>query len=59
MNGLGREACIANFKEQVDVFVKNDVDLLLGEVGFLVHGVAKRLGSNLSHRRGLSTGSPL
>ncbi|KAJ7385430.1 hypothetical protein OS493_016514 [Desmophyllum pertusum] len=31
MNGLGREACIANFKKQVDVFVKNDVDFLLGE----------------------------
>lgn len=31
MNDLGREACIANFKKQVDVFVKNDVDFLLGE----------------------------
>lgn len=34
MNDLGREACIANFKKQVDVFVKNDVDFLLGEVCF-------------------------
>ena len=32
MSGLGKEVVQEEFKKQVDVFVKNDVDFLLGEV---------------------------
>ena len=32
MSGLGKEVVQQEFKKQVDVFVKNDVDFLLGEV---------------------------
>jgi len=34
MSGLGKEFVQKEFKKQVDVFVKNDVDFLLGEVIF-------------------------
>ena len=30
--GKGKEAVQAEFKKQLDVFVKNDVDFLIGEV---------------------------
>ena len=36
MSGLGKEVVQQEFKKQVDVFVKNDVDFLLGEVIFSV-----------------------
>lgn len=34
MSGLGKEVVQQEFKKQVDVFVKNDVDFLLAEVIF-------------------------
>ena len=34
MSGLGKEVVQEEFKKQVNVFVKNDVDFLLGEVIF-------------------------
>ena len=30
--GLGKEAVQKEFKKQIDIFVKNDVDFLIGEV---------------------------
>ena len=30
--GLGKEAVQREFKKQIDIFVKNDVDFLIGEV---------------------------
>ena len=32
MSGLGKEIVQQEFQKQIDVFVKNDVDFLLGEV---------------------------
>lgn len=32
MSGLGKEAVQREFQEQIDIFVKNDVDFLIGEV---------------------------
>ena len=32
MSGLGKEVVQKEFQKQIDVFVKNDVDFLLGEV---------------------------
>ena len=32
MSGLGKEVVQKEFQRQVDVFVKNDVDFLIGEV---------------------------
>ena len=38
MSGLGKEVVQREFQKQVDIFVKNDVDFLLGEVReFLLH----------------------
>ena len=36
MSGLGKEVVQEEFKKQVDVFVKNNVDFLIGEVNFSV-----------------------
>ena len=36
MSGLGKEVVQEEFKKQVDVFVKNNVDFLIGEVIFSV-----------------------
>ena len=36
MSGLGKDVVQQEFKKQVDVFVKNDVDFLIGEVIFSV-----------------------
>ena len=32
MSGLGKEAVQKEFQKQIEVFVKNDVDFLIGEV---------------------------
>ena len=32
LSGLGKEAVQKEFKKQIDIFVKNDVDFLIGEV---------------------------
>ena len=32
LKGLGKEAAQEEFKKQTDIFVKNDVDFLIGEV---------------------------
>jgi betaine-homocysteine S-methyltransferase len=32
LDGKGKEACQAEYKKQIDVFVKNNVDFLIGEV---------------------------
>ena len=36
MSGLGKVVVQEEFKKQVDVFVKNEVDFLIGEVIFSV-----------------------
>lgn len=32
MSGLGKEVVQKEFQQQIDIFVKNDVDFLIGEV---------------------------
>lgn len=34
LSGLGKEAVQQEFQKQIDVFVENDLDFILGEVGF-------------------------
>ncbi|CAH3139041.1 unnamed protein product [Pocillopora meandrina] len=36
MSGLGKEVVQREFQEQIDIFVKNDVDFLIGELFFYV-----------------------
>ncbi len=36
LEGLGKEAVQKEFKKQIDIFVKNDVDFLLGEVKYVI-----------------------
>lgn len=37
MAGLGKKAVQKEFQKQIDVFVKNDVDFLIGEVSSHLH----------------------
>ena len=36
LSGKGKEHCLKEFQKQLEVFVKNDVDFLIGEVGRLL-----------------------
>lgn len=36
LSGKGKEACQAEYKKQIDVFVKNNVDFLIGEVRLIL-----------------------
>ena len=45
--GLGKEAVQKEFKKQTDIFVKNDVDFLIGEVNMFYFYVTSLLSIHL------------